>query len=256
MFLFLLSACGDTLTTAEAKEAVDQAVSSAKAEGLTTEIVEITTDFTLGDAVEEAAENLRGFVESQIPCSTVSRTGATVSIDFGTLEDACTWNGETYAGVASVTVERVEGTVEVTHVWDGITNGEVTVDGDATVTWDLEGATRNVVHNLSWTEGSTTVEATGDRTQYLLDPDAGISGGIGVDGTRTWVTAGDQWELAIDGVEMRAQDPCPQAGTYTLVTPGDKTATLTFTRIDDDTIEVTLEGTRRPYTAQVTRAGN
>lgn len=255
MLLFLLTACGDTLTTTEAKEAVSRSVSSAKAEALTTEVVEITTEFTLGEAVEEAAENLRSFLESQIPCSTVTRDGAEVTLDFGTLDDACTWNGETYAGVVSVSVVSVDGTLEVHHTWEGLTNGELTLDGEATVTWDPGARTRNVQHTLTWTDADGAWEASGDRTQSLLDESAGLAGGIVVDGSRSWTDGEATWDLDIAGIELRAQDPCPQAGVYTVTTPAGKTATLSFERLDEDTIQVTLEGTRRPYVVEVTSAG-
>ncbi|MFN7142831.1 MAG: hypothetical protein ACK4YP_03580 [Myxococcota bacterium] len=250
MLLFALLACDHTLTNAEAREALEEAVASAKAEAVTGGVVELATGVTLGAAVEDAAEELRAFAASQVPCSTVTRVGATVTIDFGALEDACTWNGHTYAGVATVIVEANTDAVEVTHLWEGLTNGEVTVDGGATVTWS--DASRRVVHDVTWTDGERTVQAGGDRTQRLLDPDAGIAGGIVVDGERHWVTDGEGWDLAIEGVEMRGQDPVPQAGVYTVTTPAGKRAVLSFARLDDDTIEVTLTGTRRPQTFEVT----
>jgi hypothetical protein len=48
--------------------------------------------------------------------------------------------------------------------------------------------------------------------------------------------------LAIDGVQMRGQDPVPQAGRYSLVAPNGKDLQLLFERQDDDTILVTLDG--------------
>jgi hypothetical protein len=256
LVLLTLLGCGETLTSAEARAAVDESVASAKAEAVTGEVIEITTDFTMGQAVEDAAEELRGLVASQIPCSTVTRIGATVTIDFGTLDDTCEYEGHTYAGVASVTVERDDdGDVEVTHTWEGLTNGEVTVDGGATVTWSASAGTRHVVHAVTWSDDTRTVDASGDRTQALLDPELGIAGGISVDGERHWISNGEQWDLAIDAVEMRGQDPVPQAGTYTLTTPAGKTATLSFLRLDDDTIQVTLTGTRRDQVFEVTSSG-
>ena len=66
---------------------------------------EITTDFTIGDAVEQAAKDLRDFWQSQVPCSEVSVSGATVTVDYGTLDDNCTWRGKTYAGIHEFTVD-------------------------------------------------------------------------------------------------------------------------------------------------------
>ena len=61
----------------------------------------------------------------------------------------------------------------------------------------------------------------------------------------------EEWDLAIDGVQMRGQDPVPQAGTYTLTFPDGRELVLTFERIDEDTIRVTLTGTRVPHTIDV-----
>ena len=45
-------------------------------------------------------------------------------------------------------------------------------------------------------------------------------------------------------VEMRWADPVPQAGSYTLETPAGKTLSLGFSRVDADTISVTVTGPR------------
>jgi hypothetical protein len=251
----LLPGCGSTLTGPEAREALDEAVASSRSEALTGDVIELTTDFTLGEAVEDAAQELADFARSQAPCSTVSVYDNVVTIDFGTLDDACTFNDHTYAGVATVTVEKDDDEIEVRHHWEDLTDGQITVNGDATVTWSAADHTRHVVHALTWDDGKHMVDATGDRTQTLLDPDAGLAGGIVVEGERTWTSAGSEWSLDIDGVEMRGQDPCPQAGTYTLTTPADKVATLAFERVDDDTIRVTLTGTRREQVWEVTSTG-
>lgn len=256
LFLLITGCFEESMTRAEAVTALDEAVASAKAEAATTEVIELTTEFTLGEAVEEAAEELRAWVQSQIPCSTVTRDGATVTIDFGALDDACVYNGHTYAGLHSVTIARNEpGSVEVTHAWAGFTNGEVILDGGASVTWESETSSRHVVHEFTWTDDERTVEATGDRTQRLLDPEAGLAAGIGVDGERTWTGSGGTWTLDIEGVEMRGQDPVPQAGAYTLSNPDAKQAVLGFERLDEDTIAVTFDAGRWERVYEVTSTG-
>ncbi|MDP7111328.1 MAG: hypothetical protein QGH45_05165, partial [Myxococcota bacterium] len=52
----------DRMTYGEALEAVAEAAVSAKGESMTQEIIEISTDFTLGAAAAEAAEELRGWL--------------------------------------------------------------------------------------------------------------------------------------------------------------------------------------------------
>lgn len=252
-----LTGCLETLTWREAADALDEAVASARVTGFSSGVVEITTDFTLGQAVEDAAEELRGFLESQVPCSTVTREGATVTMDFGTLDDACVWNGRTYAGVASVTLASVEaGRAEVVHEWVGMTDGLFTLDGGATVTWDAQAGTRTVQHEARWTDPEG-VERTGagDRVQSLLDPAAGVAGGILIVGEHTWSGPAGDWLLDVDAVEARPQDPVPQAGAYVLTLPSGKVATLSFARLDEDTIEVVLAGAREDHVWHVTATG-
>lgn len=252
----LLAGCSRPLTLEEAREALSAFVASARTDAMVTGVVELSTGFTLGDAVQDAAENLRGFVQSQVPCSEVTRDGATVTIDFGTLDDECTWNGVTWAGVAEVTVTVGPDGSEIVleHAWAGLTNGTETLDGEAEVTWDLPAGTRTVVHTATWTDGATTVTGEGARVQSLVDPAQGLEGGILVEGSRSWTVDGSRWTLDIDRVEARLQDPVPQAGALRLTTPAEKVATLLFERQDADTIRVTLEGARRPYAVDITGA--
>jgi len=235
------------LTRAEAREALSSSVSSARGESATTEVISVTTSFTLGEAVEDAAEELRAWWASQADCADISRDGATVTVDFGDLSDDCTYNGHTYAGLASVTVERTdEQDVLVSWVFDALSNGDVSVSGDADVTWaGGDEPSRHVVHDLTWDRDGETIEATGDRTQTLLDSEAGLSGGIGINGERAWTSsASGDWSLDINDVEARPTDPVPQHGVYVLTTPAGKEAVITFERVDDDTIRVTMSGVR------------
>ncbi|MCB9779755.1 MAG: hypothetical protein H6742_14415 [Alphaproteobacteria bacterium] len=252
-----LTGCFDQpLTWAEVQEALRQSQHTARIDAFTGQVVEISTDFTLGQAAQDAAEELRSFLESQVPCSTVTRDGLSVSMDFGTLDDQCVYNGRTYAGVTTITLVEVgEGSAVVQHDWDGMTDGEVVMDGGATVTWDADAGTRTVVHEIDWTIDGEQYTGSGDRTQALLDPSAGLKGGIRIEGSREWEGPAGLWTLDIAGVEARPQDPVPQAGVYTLLTPNDKTATLTFRRIDDDTIEVVLAGGRQDHVWHVTALG-
>lgn len=240
-------ASDEPLTRQEAEQAVEEARLSTSAEALTYEMVTLTTDFTLGDAVDAAAENLRAFAESQLPCADVSLADKTVTIDFG-VTDACFYKGRAYTGQTAVRVERVEGTAVVEHTWTALSDGTLTVDGRATVTWDPAARSRHVEHDLTWTDGEHTGAGRGDRTQTVLDGFDGIE----VDGERSWTGfAGGEWVLDIDGVEMRLIDPLPQAGTYTLTTPIGKSLSMTFTRKDATTIEVLVESGRRDFTFQV-----
>ena len=252
-----LLGCGEEpMTGTEARAAMDEAFTAERGLAPTAEPIEIATHFTIGGAVDTAADELRAWVESQIPCATATRDGNTLTLDFGDLADTCTYNGHTYAGVAAITIEKNDAAeVVVTHTWTGLTNGVVTVDGGATVTWSAADASRHVVHDLEWTDGARTVHATGDRTQTLIDPEAGLAGGIRIDGSRDWTADAGTWDLAIAGVEVRGVDPVPQAGGYTVTNPAGKAMSMAFSRIDDDTIEVTVTTGRWERVYEVSRDG-
>ena len=250
---------GDTFTAGEISLALEEAVESAEGEVAVAEIIEINTNFTIGDAVDEAREELRAWVESQVDCSTVTLDGSTITVDFGDLDDACVYNGHTYAGTDAITIERNDTTdVLVSHVFTNLSNGDVTVNGTASVSWSAAALSRQVVHDLQWTRriDSAQLSASGDRTQQLLIPGEGIDGGLQVDGLRDWTTSNGTWHLAINSVQMRGLDPVPYAGSYALTNPDDKVLSITFVRIDENSIQVTVSGGRRDWVFNVNSTGD
>jgi len=236
------------LTREEAQEAVDSSDFAASVEALSYDVVELSTHFTLGKALEEAAEDLRAFAASQIPCSSVSLLGTTVTIDFGGLDDACTYRGHTYAGVVQYTVEAAAGTLAVHHEWQALSDGETTVNGDADVTWSGADQARHVSYHAvaTKTDQDGMLDVSGDVTETLADAEQGLSAGVVINGKRQWfLSEDDVWKLRIEGVAARAQDPVPQAGRYRLTTPSGKDVTMTFGRISATEIRVTVVGPRR-----------
>ncbi len=256
LFLAPLLGCpkkddSERLTAAEAKEATEQASLATKASNLTADSIELSTDFTIGEGVAKAAENLAEFWRSQVPCTTVSLEGGDVTVDYGTLDDGCEWRGKTYAGTHLISIGRAEEAgIQVSHTWTEFTNGEVTVSGDATVDWNFGERTRSVAHQLTWTgpKGKQMVGA-GDRTQAPLE-----GGGLKIDGTREWRFDDREWKLTIEGVEVRARDPLPQAGTYTLDTSRFRLI-LGFERVSDTVIKVTLGNGKREFSFKVRSTG-
>ncbi|HYQ00703.1 MAG TPA: hypothetical protein VER96_18620 [Polyangiaceae bacterium] len=244
------------LTSAEAQESLQQASASSQAENLAAASVDISTNFTIGGALEKAAGELKTFIDSQLPCADVSLNGATLTIEYGVNPGNCVYRGHTFSGSSSLTVSKnAMNEVEVDHVWTGLSNGVVKLDGTAKVTWNFSDQTRHVVHDVTWTQIGTgrTGKGTGDRTQKPLS--GGITEGIQVDGTRSWTGARGTWDLAIDGVQMRWSDPVPQSGSYSLHTPFDKSVSMSFSRVDSDTIKVTVAGAKREFSFTVSKAG-
>ncbi|HOX43389.1 MAG TPA: hypothetical protein PK668_07320 [Myxococcota bacterium] len=250
--------CNQELTLAEVQQALEESSRAEQALTFADGTVEITTHFTIGQAVEDAAQELRAFIQSQLPCAEVTLAGAVLTVVYGANPGSCSYHGQTFSGSHSVEiVSASQGNLVVHHVWDELANQRLSVSGTADVTWSSAEASRRVVHELEWTELATggRVTGSGDRTMTALA--GGIAEGIQVEGARQWTSARGGWDLDIDGVEMRWIDPVPQAGSYALATPfGEKTLGMTFQRVDEDTIRVEITNGVRGFTFLVNRAGN
>jgi hypothetical protein len=256
LLLVALGCKVEHLTSEEARETLEESSIASQAEALTAASVEISTDFTIGQAVERAAEEIRGFVGSQLPCAEITLANATLTIEYGARAGNCVYRGHTFSGRHVIAVEsNEERDVIVQHTWDALSNGRVSVTGEATVTWSREDRSRHIVHELTWTrlsDGKSGV-GTGNRTQTALA--GGITEGIEIDGTRAFETERGRWELDIDHVQMRWIDPVPQSGAYELETPFDKTVRMTFERIDEDSIGVTVSSGDRSIALQINKLG-
>jgi hypothetical protein len=246
------------LTHQEAVDAVTEASLDNQASNITAAPVELSTNFTIGSAVEQAALDLQTFLGAELPCAVVTVQGNTVTTKWGAAGSTCTYNGLSYSGTSSATIVHTDAaTLEVDHTFTSLSNGVVEVTGTANVTWSSASASRHVAHQLTWTRLSDGRSGTGagDRTQTLIDPSQGIAGGIRIDGNRTWTGESGKWNLAIVGVEVRLQDPVPEAGSYELTTPSDKNVSLSFTRQSASVIDVTLTGPSATYSFEAQEAG-
>jgi len=255
---FVLTGCPKQgeLTAAEAQESLQQASAASQAENLAAANVDVSTNFTIGGALESAAAELKTFVNSQLPCAEVTLSNATLTIQYGAHPGNCQYRGHQFAGTSAVTVSKNDmNEVAVDHVWTHLSNGLVELDGTAHVTWSFSDQTRHVVHDVKWTHiaSGRTGQGTGDRVQKPLA--GGLAQGIQIDGSRSWTGPRGTWDLAIDGVQMRWSDPVPQAGSYSLSTPFDKTVSMSFSRVDDDTIKVTVAGPKHDFSFTVSKAG-
>ena len=246
----------DGLTYGQARAALDEAELATEAATLVDGTIEISTSFTIGQAVEAAAQQIRDFVASQLPCAGITLSGGTLSIEYGKNPGNCTFKGNTYSGKHSITVSRNnQSDVVVDHTWTEVSNGKLSVSGTAHVTWSLSAKSRRVEHTLNWTRLSDgkTLTGSGDRTQTVLE--GGLAEGLRIDGTREWKGSAGTWDLAIDGVELRWVDPVPQAGSYVLRTPEDKSLTLSFERVNETKIRVTVESGEKRFQFDVTTLG-
>ncbi|MBN2342672.1 MAG: hypothetical protein JXX29_16635 [Deltaproteobacteria bacterium] len=246
----------DALTREEAAVAVEEMALASQAATLVGGTVEISTNFTLGQAADAAAEELAAFYASQLPCAEVTVSGAQISVEYGAVGGTCVYNGQLWQGRHVVTVSSTDAAgVVVQHTWDNLRNGAMSVSGTAEVTWSQGFTERHVVHELQWMRLSDGREGvgSGDRVQQPLNGE--WAEGIVINGEREWEGEAGEWFLDIDGVEARWVDAVPQAGTYRLDTPYDKSATLSFEREDEDTILVTLESGKKAFTFRVSQTG-
>jgi len=246
----------EPLSQSEALDAVEEASLTSQANNLTSAGIEISTNFTIGGAVEAAATQLRTFIVTQLPCADTTVVGKTLSITYGARAGNCIYRGHTFSGKSQVKVERNDqGSIVVDHTWADFSNGIVKVNGTAQVTWNTATPSRRVVHNVTWTRISDgrTGHGTGDRMQTALAGD--IATGFTDSGNLNWTGPRGQWTLSIQGAEMRWKDPVPQAGTYILETPKDKTLTVTYSRVDADSVKVTTTANGRSFSFDVNSLG-
>lgn len=244
------------MTQGEAAEALEESTLSSQAAALTTSSIEVGTTFTIGKAVKDAAAELRTFIETQLPCAEITLADATLTVEYGKKAGNCTYKGHTFTGTHAIKVAKNDDAIEVDHEWKDLSNGVVKVTGTAQVTWDVGDQTRHVVHDLTWTRlrDGRTGRGTGDRTQRPLA--GGLAEGIQVDGDRSWTGSAGRWDLVIEGVQMRWQDPVPQAGTYRLASPKGRSLALSFTRIDEDSIQVSLSSGDKEFKFVVNALGD
>lgn len=252
--LLALVACDQApASRTEMREAVVEVTELGDGLGAQDEIIELTTSFTLGQGVQAAAEEIRSFVQSQVPCSTVTVEPGRVSIDFGDLGDTCVYRGRTYAGVVTVELELPGEGAEVTHTYEGFTGGRVTMDGTSLVTWN--DATRHIVTDMAFVTEDHTTDLHSDRTQTFSRCEGADAVCVHIEGERHWTSPRGEWDMAIEDVDARSIDPVPESGRYTVVNPAGREIAMSFSRIDADTIQVDISGGRRDITFQVTAAG-
>jgi hypothetical protein len=254
--VLLLSMVGcrpqEGLTQAEAAQASEELQIQSQSQALTSNTVEISTNFTIGGAVEKAADELRGFIASQLACANVTLSGHTLTVEYGA-NGACSFHGQTFTGTHEITVSKNDQSdVVVDHVWTDLSNGKVQVSGTAEVTWSLKDPSRHATHDLKWTRLSDgrTGEGKGDIIQKPLA--AGLAVGFGEDGHWSWDGKSGHWDLGLNQLEMRWVDPLPQKGSLVLDTPFNKTVSAAFSRVAPTTIRMTLEGPKGSIGINVT----
>ncbi len=261
-------ALGESRDADEAANLISEAVEASNDGDVDEEILEVQTSVSMGDRAAAAAKRWRDVLHEELKCADVKAVIGRVEITYGAHPapdgESCKYG---FTGQHNITIDRVPdaGQIEVTHEWIELSNQKVTVSGGAGVTWDLFHLSRRVEHNLTWHKGTAanpltdvTWEATGDRTQTLLD--GNILKGIGIDGVRNWSRSnGDgEWQLDINNVEVEWALPAPRTGEYVLSAPSGKSVSMTFEQLMDDdgegtkTVRITFESGGKGFEVDLT----
>ncbi len=185
----------DSLTRADAVQALDEATLESQGQVVAGDNIELATSFTIGSAVQSAAQEVQSFILSQLPCASATLTDHTVTIVYGAGAGSCTYHGHPLTGTSEITIEKTDANdIVVDHKWTALSNGLVQVDGTATVTWNSSSPSRRVQHDITIERlrDSKVLNTTGDRTQIPLNGD--LSVGLQVDGTRSWYSGTETWD--------------------------------------------------------------
>ena len=154
--------------------------SAPESQALTSKSVEITTNFTIGGAVEQAASELRQFYASQWACADVQLAGNTLTVEYGA-HGVCPYNSTSRFALkrsrharGRLITKNEASEVVVDHEWTNLSNGVVEVNGTAEVTWSATDKTRHVTHDLSWTRLADQRTGAAAPATYVQKPLAAV----------------------------------------------------------------------------------
>jgi hypothetical protein len=242
-----LSVVDEEISESDARSIVDQVNLVSRSDIANVELIEVSTDLTVGERIEAIVDRWHAFWISQAPCNEVTFDGDVITVDFGELEDECVYAGETYSGVDRITLTQIadaEADLRVDHEWSAFTNGEVRIDGTTGVTWSLAGlkALDNVLTITNFVD-QTVIDLEGHHTFERLDPDLPArEGGFEVNGDRSWDDGSGEWTASLNELQLMFDDASPFAGNVVITSPAGVQFTVVYSRVDDDTTRATVTG--------------
>lgn len=235
------------------------------------------------------AMDIEAFIDSQADCSEVTREDNLITVDFGDLDDDCSFMDRTYAGeMVAVMSTNDDGAEVIGLTFNAMSDGVITIDGTADI--EMSEDSRNITSDVHISrEGDLPCERgerpddemgeeTGEEVEAMADDsapapredireggrhrmppppaevdvvavrseaamDGSFDNGVIVNGTRTMSAERGDASITETDLEIVAGERVPQAGTIVHNSPHGE-VTLSFSRIDDDTIEVSVSGDR------------
>lgn len=235
----------------------------------------------------DLVEQMRSFIEVDSDCAQVTTDGDQITVDFGA--DGCEYMDRTFTGSVSAVFSEQDTQSLMQMTFEDLSDGIVTLSGAADASLSDTQRTIAAALDVTHTEdagcmrgesmsppegeretGSDTGPPKGnddarggegppprppsaftlivDREVTALDGD--FEAGIRMDGIKSMIA--DQGEVLITetGVEVRSGEVVPQAGQITHDGPRGG-ATMTFTRLSDTIIAVSVDGPRGAESFQV-----
>lgn len=247
----------------EMRAAIDEAVASGEAQHAEIDLLDLTTDLDPGGEHPKGDSPLRGLLEgprlrdhmrgliaSQLPCSTLEDLDDdTLQITLGSSERPCTFRGAEWSGVIVVSYQADDDIVTIEHEYLAVTNGKVQLDGTSVV--ERTDAQRHVVNDFTFQGPRGTFHSSSDRIHTPMADGLGMH----IEGTRDVERPRGLAHIDIVDVEVARGDVVPQDGSYVLTTPEGREMTMTFARLDADTILVTVTGGKHDREFEVDAGG-
>jgi hypothetical protein len=156
----------------------------------------------------------------------------------------CLYKDYLFIGEASVEIISADaGALEAKHTWKNLANGKAVISaGSGTMTWGSLKDIHRMSFQATWDSGDGSVQGTGNRSQRLVKPDVGLTGGIRVEGERKWKNSSGDWLLTLNGIEIVGGIAAPVRGSYIIRTAAYLSMRMRFEQIDTSTIQVDTSG--------------
>jgi hypothetical protein len=254
--MFAAGCSNPGLSELEVTNLMSRAREVQAAEDFVRDAIEILTEFDEGTSLSDVATQIADFWNEQVNCATGTADSWEVVLDYGVVDDGCTWRGRNIGGQHEVRVTDLgPEIVSFTHEFLDYTDGVVHVDGELVVTWEPDTFTRVVDADWFWWIGDDLPrQVVGQHSYASVDATERLLGDVTIDGSRVWVTDDGSVDQEMEGVEYRLADPVPSAGVWRMIVQRTEIIEMSFGR-PDGAFEVDVVGASQPFRFEVDTTG-